>query len=110
MEPSCDAQLMADQIGMLIIAYTMSVPSGDEYALDIMEYFALRMKDHNTAQVAEMGLFVRANLSAVKTGLITLSETRRRLVHAATQAPLGHDAFQRAFEIGPEVRPHRPRK
>jgi hypothetical protein len=104
MEPHGDGQLMADQIGMLLIAYTMSVPSGEEYALDIVEYIALRMKDHETNHVHEMGVFVYANLNAAKAGSISLSDARNRLLLAATLAPLGHSVLSTALEYDPYPR------
>ena len=38
----------------MLVAYRMTQPRGDEFALDLIEYIARRMRDREDYQVAEL--------------------------------------------------------
>jgi hypothetical protein len=46
-------------IAVLLVAFQMSTPNGDESSLDVIEYIARRMHDHEDLHVAAVGTFVR---------------------------------------------------
>lgn len=87
-------------MGTLLVAYRMTQPHGDEFALDVVEYIARRMRDREDYQVAELGIFVRVNLSNLKAGKLSFADTHLRLTSAALYAPFGHDALSEKFVLG----------
>jgi hypothetical protein len=87
-------------IGTMLVAYRMTQPRGDEFALDLIEYIARRMRDREDYHVAELGIFVRVNLINLKAGKLSFTDTHLRLTSAALHAPYGHDALRERFVLG----------
>jgi hypothetical protein len=100
MHVESSAQTIKTHIAMVLIAFQMNTPSGDEFVLDVIEYIARRMRDHNDKQVAKLGIFVRINMMSFKSGRLTFQQTLTRLAMAALRAPLGECELDEVLEIG----------
>jgi hypothetical protein len=91
-------------IAVLLVAFQMSTPNGEEYSLDVIEYIARRMRDHDDLHVAAVGAFVRITMAGLKAGRLTFQETHARLYAAAVNAPLGCTILAESLNVGPPRR------
>ena len=83
-----------------MVTFKMEGLDGDDIALDIIEFIAVRMKHREDYQVAELGYFIRANLLYFQLDQLSYQECHARLVNAAVTAPLGYAFLAKTFEYG----------
>lgn len=84
-------------LSVLLTVYKMDNREDSDVALDVIEFIALRMREHQDHQVAEMGTFVRACLIGYFHDRLSYEDAHERLVAAALYAPLGHVCLREAF-------------
>ena len=89
------ADIIRSQLAAHLVDFMLSE---DDVALDIIEFIALRMPERHDYQIAVLGYFVRANLFYLTRDMISFSEVLERLAHAASQAPLGHEALTQSLD------------
>lgn len=107
MKVDSSALTIKTHLAVLLVAFQMSTPNGDEFSLDVIEYIARRMRDHEDADVAGVGAFVRLNMASLKAGRLTFHEAHARLSAAAINAPLGRRSLAEVLDNGmPRINPH----
>lgn len=84
------------QLAAHMVIFTCEGRQGDDIALDIIEYIALRMDGRDDASVLELGLFVRSVLLGYVSGEMRFCDALDRFEAAAVAAPSGKSAL---FEV-----------
>ena len=89
-----------------LIAFHQEGMDGDDTALDIIEFIAMRLQSREDYHVAALGFFVRTNLLYFARGHLDYPEVHFRLFQAALAAPLGHAELNQTFEALSRRRDH----
>jgi hypothetical protein len=84
------------QLAAHLVIFTCEGRQGDDVALDIIEYIALRTDDRDDASVLDLGIYVRSVLLSYVSGDMRFCDALDCFEAAAMAAPSGKSAL---FEV-----------